>query len=125
MPDTPDTPDLPALAAFTPVPRLKDRSNGWKPQVQRAFIAALAETGSVKAACKRVGRSERGAYQLRREPGAAEFIAAWAAALAEVEAALPPPALGPMTMQELMLILRAHARRREATERAAGQDAEG
>lgn len=41
------------LPAFTPVPRLKDRHNGWKPHIQRAFIEALAETGSVKAACRK------------------------------------------------------------------------
>src|SRR5690606_20272370 len=66
---------------FTPVPRLKDRSNGWKPHVQRAFIEALAETGSVAAACRRVGRSDHGVYQLRRHPEAQEFRAAWDAAL--------------------------------------------
>ena len=33
------------LPHFAPVPREKDRSNGWKPEVQRAFIEALAETG--------------------------------------------------------------------------------
>ena len=68
------------LAAFAPVPRLKDRSNGWKPEVQRAFIRALAETGSVRAACRRVHRSEHGAYALRNHPEAAEFAAAWRAA---------------------------------------------
>jgi len=71
----------PLLPAFTPVPREKDRSNGWKPEVQRAFIEALADTGSVKAACRRVGRSEHGVYQLRRHPEAEEFRAAWEAAL--------------------------------------------
>lgn len=88
-PSTPDTPpaDAPppdsfaALAHFTPVPRLRDRSNGWKPHVQRAFIEALAETGSVAAACRRVGRAEHGVYQLRRHPDAHEFRAAWDAAL--------------------------------------------
>ena len=68
------------LPAFTPVPRLCDRSNGWKPEVQRAFIEALAETGSVKAACRRVGRSDYGAYALRHHPEAAGFRAAWDAA---------------------------------------------
>jgi hypothetical protein len=72
---------LALITAFAAVPREKDRSNGWKPQVQRAFIAALAETGSVKAACARVGRSDNGAYQLRRHPEAHEFRAAWDAAL--------------------------------------------
>jgi hypothetical protein len=83
--DTPDTPSPTALAlldGFATVPRLCDRSNGWKPEVQRAFIAALAETGSVKAACRRVGRSDNGAYQLRRHPDAGEFRAAWDAAAA-------------------------------------------
>lgn len=92
MPETPapetPPPALPVevpveiLAEFVPVPRLADRSNGWKPEVQRAFIEALAETGSVAAACRRVGRSDNGAYQLRRHPEAAAFRAAWDAALA-------------------------------------------
>jgi hypothetical protein len=69
------------LPAFTPVPRLKDRSNGWKPEIQHAFIEALAETGSVRAAARRVGRSERGAYQMRRHPEGGPFRKAWAAAL--------------------------------------------
>jgi hypothetical protein len=69
------------LTSFAPVPRLKDRSNGWKPEVQRAFIEALAETGSVSAAAHRVGRASEGAYMLRRHPEAGEFRAAWDAAL--------------------------------------------
>ncbi len=69
------------LPAFTPVPRAKERSNGWKPDVQRAFIEALAETGSVSAACRRVNRSDHGAYLLRRHPEAESFRAAWNAAL--------------------------------------------
>lgn len=69
------------LPPFTPVPRLKDRTNGWKPEVQRAFIEALAETGSVKSAAARVGRAEVGAYLLRRHPEAQQFCEAWDAAL--------------------------------------------
>jgi hypothetical protein len=83
--DNPDqTPIEPArnLIAFTPVPRLKDRTNGWKPEVQLAFIEALADTGSVDSACRAVGRTTTGAYQLRRHPEGAEFAAAWQAALA-------------------------------------------
>ena len=72
---------LPALTDFTPVPRLVDRSNGWKPHIQRAFIEALAETGSVRAACRRVGRADHGAYLLRRHPEAESFRKAWDAAL--------------------------------------------
>src|SRR3569623_893997 len=77
--DTPEEPTNP-LIPFTPVPRLKDRSDGWKPEVQRAFIEALADTGCVASACRMVNRSERGAYALRRPPEGAEFAAAWAAA---------------------------------------------
>ncbi|MFN2100477.1 hypothetical protein [Altererythrobacter sp. MF3-039] len=76
------TPNLPSLPDFTPVPRAKDRSNGWKPEVQRAFIEALADTGSVAHACRKVNRSTNGAYQLRRQDGAQGFAAAWEAALA-------------------------------------------
>ena len=77
MPGKPRT----TLPAFAPVPRARDRHNGWKPEVQRAFIEALAETGSVKAAARRVGRAEVGAYLLRRHPEAREFRKAWDAAL--------------------------------------------
>ena len=77
----PDQTPQTVLPAFAPVPREKDRSNGWKPQVQRAFIEALAETGSVRAACRRVARADHGAYLLRRHPEAQAFRAAWDAAL--------------------------------------------
>jgi hypothetical protein len=69
------------VPAFAPVPRLKPRSNGWTAEVQRAFIEALAETGSVRAACAKVGRADHGAYLLRRHPQAEEFRRAWDAAL--------------------------------------------
>jgi len=81
MPDEPPESPSATLPAFAPVPRAKPRSNGWKPEVQRAFIEALAETGSVKSAARRVGRAEVGAYLLRRHPQAEEFRRAWDAAL--------------------------------------------
>lgn len=81
MDQTPPPSRQQTLPAFTPVPRLCDRSNGWKPEVQRAFIEALAETGSVKSAARRVGSAEVGAYLLRRHPEAGEFRTAWDAAL--------------------------------------------
>lgn len=78
MPPVQSDPDpQPLLPSFAPVPRAKERSNGWKPEVQRQFIEALAETGSVKAACRRVNRADHGAYMLRRHPEAAEFRKAW------------------------------------------------
>lgn len=79
-PQTPHTPRG-TLPAFAPVPRLKQRSNGWTPAVQCAFIEALADTGSVSSACRAVGRADHGAYLLRRHPEAEEFRAAWDAAL--------------------------------------------
>jgi len=81
MDQTPPPNRQQTLPAFTPVPRLCDRSNGWKPEVQRAFIEALAETGSVKSACRRVNRADHGAYLLRRHPQAEQFRKAWDAAL--------------------------------------------
>lgn len=69
------------LPAFTPVPRQSQRHDGWTPERQLAFIEALADTGSVEAACKAVDMSQPGAYQLRRQPGAESFRAAWQAAL--------------------------------------------
>jgi molybdenum-dependent DNA-binding transcriptional regulator ModE len=70
----------PPLPDFAPVPR-KPRSDGWTPERQKAFIEALAETGSVKHAAKAINMSPEGAYYLRRQPGAEEFRAAWEAAL--------------------------------------------
>lgn len=77
---------LPVLAgelpAFTPVPRKCERHDGWTPERQRDFIEALADTGSVDAACKAVNMSTVGAYYLRRQPGAEDFRTAWETALA-------------------------------------------
>ena len=69
------------LPPFTPVPRQCARQDGWTPERQIAFIEALADTGSVDAACKAVDMSQRGAYHLRRQPGADSFRKAWEAAL--------------------------------------------
>lgn len=69
------------LPAFTPVPRQHQRHDGWTDERQRAFIEALADTGSVEAASSAVSMSQRGAYHLRRQPGAESFRQAWEAAL--------------------------------------------
>jgi hypothetical protein len=70
------------LAEFTPVPRQCKRHDGWTPDRQRRFIAALADLGSVRSAAKAVNMTSESAYQLRRHPQAEEFRAAWEAALA-------------------------------------------
>lgn len=69
------------VPTFTPVLRQCERHDGWTPARQLAFIEALADTGSVAAACKAVDMSEGGVYYLRRQPGADSFRAAWTAAL--------------------------------------------
>lgn len=74
-------PAAPDPLAFTPVPR-RYRHDGWTAERQRGFIRALAETGSVKAAARRIGKTTEGAYQMRLHPGADSFRAAWEAALA-------------------------------------------
>lgn len=74
-------PDQPPPPDFTPVPRKCKRYDGWTPERQRAFVDALSDTGSVKAACAAVNMSAVGAYYLRRQPGAEAFASAWDAAL--------------------------------------------
>lgn len=69
------------LPAFIPVPRIKQRSNGWSDEVQRDFIEALADSGSVRSAARAVNRAPEGAYLLRRHPEADSFRKAWQAAL--------------------------------------------
>jgi len=71
--DPADEPDI----AFTPVPRLRKRRSGWTEARQRGFIAALARSGSVRAAAAHVGLSARTAYRLLDAPGAESFAAAW------------------------------------------------
>lgn len=68
------------VPAFSPVP-LRTRSDGWTPQRQADFLGALAETGSVLAAARRVGMSRESAYRLRRREEAVSFAASWDAAL--------------------------------------------
>ncbi|MBW8755112.1 MAG: hypothetical protein JF595_13360 [Sphingomonadales bacterium] len=68
------------VPAFAPVP-LRRRADGWTPRKQAAFLGALAETGSVCAAARRVGMSRETAYRLRAKPGAGSFAAAWDAVM--------------------------------------------
>ena len=70
-----------SLLVFTPVPRQRMRRGGWSAERQRQFIELLAETGSVRAACRRMGVGEHHIYKLRNHPEAASFRKAWEAAL--------------------------------------------
>jgi hypothetical protein len=71
---------LPRVPAFYPVP-LRAARHEWTLERQAHFLGWLAETGSVSAACARVGMSRKSAYQLRKKPKAESFAAAWDAAL--------------------------------------------
>ncbi len=73
--------DLGDLLDFEPVPR-RPRADGWTPEVQRAFIAALAVTGSDRQAARAVGKAQYGVEQLKKAKGNEGFMAAHARALA-------------------------------------------
>lgn len=61
--------------------RRQHRADGWSRDKQRAFVAELADSGSVREACRAVGMSPRSAYALRRARDGAGFAAAWDAAI--------------------------------------------
>jgi hypothetical protein len=69
------------LLEFEPVPR-RAHVNNWTAEHQRAFIAALALTGSPRMAARALGRHAFGAEQLRSAKGGRSFADAWDAALA-------------------------------------------
>lgn len=69
--------------SFTPVPLARKRHDGWSPDRQQRFLAALHAMGVVATAAKSVGMSGRSAYRLRNRPEAASFAAAWDKLLAE------------------------------------------
>lgn len=60
---------------------LRERHDGWSAERQRAFIAALADSGCITLACRAVGVSPQSAYRLRRHPKGKQFAYAWDTAL--------------------------------------------
>src|SRR3982750_2139522 len=62
--------------------KVRRRHDGWTPAKQVAFIEALAQSGCVDEACKRVGMSRSSAYELRSRKNAESLRPAWDAALA-------------------------------------------
>lgn len=78
--DSPDASSADAAVPdFTPVP-LRYRHDGWTPERQRDYVAALARTGHAGKAARAVGMTEQSAAKLRRRPDAASFDAACTAA---------------------------------------------
>ena len=78
-PATGGSEDQPVIP-FDPVP-LRSRHDGWTVEKQYAFIQALAETGIVEEACRRVGMSRTSADKLRSRPSGAHFRRAWQTAV--------------------------------------------
>lgn len=79
-PAAPPAADL--AAPVSPDVATRTRADGWTVERQRAFLEALADCGSVRAACARVGMSAQAAYALRRRSDARAFRQAWDAARA-------------------------------------------
>jgi len=72
--------DIPYLIAFDPVPRpAHDRL--WDAPTQRAFVAALAVTGSIERAARSIKRHAFAVEKLRKARGSREFNEACEAAL--------------------------------------------
>lgn len=63
----------------------RSRRDGWTPERQLAFLAALTATRSVTAAARVAGMSRESAHRLRNRAGAGLFAHLWDQALA------PPP----------------------------------
>lgn len=76
------------VPAFLSVP-LRARADGWTPKRQADFLGALAETGSVLDAARRVSMTRESAYRLRRKHGAESIAAAWDAAVGKVTQVSP------------------------------------
>lgn len=69
------------IFSFTPVPRTRNRHDGWTDQKQQDFVEALAACGIVRAAAEQVGMSSASAYNLRHSEDADSFAEAWDKAL--------------------------------------------
>jgi hypothetical protein len=66
-----------AGVTFAPVPLRRLRHDGWSPERQQRFLAALYACGCVATAAEAIGMTARSAYRLRARPGAEAFAAAW------------------------------------------------
>jgi hypothetical protein len=74
------------LLEFTPVPRKKERVDGWTAERQRAFIAALSATGSKRRAAQAIGMAAYGVDQMLKSEGNESFKAAFDRAMAIAKA---------------------------------------
>ena len=74
------------LLEFDPVPRKHDRVDGWHAERQRAFIAALAATGSKRRAAQSLGMATFGIDQMLKARGNESFRLAYDRAMAIAKA---------------------------------------
>jgi hypothetical protein len=74
------------LLEFEPVPRKHDRVDGWNAERQRAFIAALAATGSKRRAAMSIGMAAFGVDQMLKAKGNDSFRLAYDRAMAIAKA---------------------------------------
>src|SRR5687767_14395254 len=65
------------------------RSDGWTPPRIRAFLGALAQSGSVAHAARAAGMSRQSAYALRANAKGRAFDDAWRSALLAAAPAIP------------------------------------
>ncbi len=70
-------PTLPAELEFEPVPRKVKRPDGWTPELQREFIARLAQCGSPRDVCAAMDKNLSGVESVYKSAGAESFRAAW------------------------------------------------
>ena len=70
------------LLEFDPVPRKTRRADGWTPEKQRAFIAAVSATGSKRQAAQAVGMAPFGIDRMLKSDGNESFKAAFERAMA-------------------------------------------
>ena len=81
-----DDPAIAALLDFAPVPSGTGRSDGWTPERQRGFIAALAACGSKSKAVRIVGMSLASLGNLQKREGSDGFAQAYESALGHYRA---------------------------------------
>jgi hypothetical protein len=66
---------------MNPRPAHRRRHDGWTPERQALFLAALESTGCVSTAAAAVGKSRAGAYRFRDRADGARFGRLWEIAL--------------------------------------------
>lgn len=74
--------DVAPAAPRTLKPRVPPDRAQWTPALQRIFLAALAESGSVARAARAAGMSRSGVHRLRRRLAGTPFDRLWDHALA-------------------------------------------